>query len=588
MGAVAFDVETTSKYPYNGGRVFAYSTATEKGCTDVVRLDRTATQRHYGIKKLRALWRNGNVAKVMHNALFDITATIESGYPVQDYAPIHDTMIMSHLLRNLAPSHALDDLCWEFGGYPRDLDKAVQEAARGLDGYHQIPEPLFNKYQRADAERCMLLYHLFWPEIIRDPATLADYYNEMKLIWVTRRLIKRGYRLKFDAVEKMLAWLGREVGLTHAAINTAVGRPINPRSPKDLGQVLFDMLGLPVVKLTANGNPSTDKDAFAIWEQTCDNPILDLFLKYRSYAGAISKIHGYLSHADKYGILHTNLKTDEADTGREASAAPNLQNVDKEGDLSKKYPVPMRRLFGPRPGYVYIYIDYSGIEALLLIHYSQDKEMLKLVKAGGDPHGEAARMAYGPVFAKVSASIKKSLRNAAKSHVSFAIPYGSNKNTAERELAKHVPAGFAYKPKLDGYIMRFKAYCNLCGTTSANARRDGYITTAFGRKLWIPRNELYKSVNYLIQGTAAGVIKRAQVKVDPFLKSETNDRAGIVLPIHDEIVIEWPRDLLPKAKPILKEVGRLMCDFGDTFSVPLSVDYEVATHNWSDKKGLRI
>ena len=589
LPAVVFDIETTNTNVYAPNfEIFAYSTCTEQGAIEVYRFDRTATQRHYGQKRLLELWNNNQVAKVAHNAMYEISGLNEGGFSIPEYAPLHDTMVMSHLLRNLAPNHSLDYLAWELSGYSRELDEAVKAASKQVPTYKEIPEKLMREYQKADAERCMLLFLTFWPEIKKDSALLEDYKNEIAMLWVTRRLIKRGYRLKFEQVEKLMAWLEAEIIKTLAELNQAVGRNINPRSPKDLGWILFEFLKLPVVKFTEKGNPSTDAEAFEIWEQTEHNEIFNLIIKYRSYAGARSKINGYMRLCDSNGILRSNIGTDVAKTGRQSSSKPNLQNVDRPGDLSKKYPVPMRRLFGPRDGYVNIHIDYASLEALLLTHYSQDPEMLKIVRSGGDIHAEGAKLVFGEVWERANKATRKLLRFGTKGNVSFAIPYGSNIRTAEKELALHLPPGETRKPRLAPYLARFPKYCGLSGSTSAFARNHGYIVTAFGRRLWIPRNELYKSVNYLIQGTAAGIIKRAQVKVDPYLREVTDDAAGIILPIHDEIVIEWPRELLPEMKPILREVGRLMCDFGNTFSVPLGVEYEIVTNTWDRKKELVI
>lgn len=587
MNGLAFDIETTGKRLYHGAEMFSYATATLAGATEVHRLDRTAMRRAKAEATLRRIMFDTSVPLIGHNILFDLTGVMRSGYPMPWGRPIHDTILMSRILRNLAPSHALDDLCWEIGGWPRELDAAV--AKIGHNGYHRVPENIMDEYQRADVARTMILFRLFWPEVKANPGFLDEYNTELALTWTTIRMIARGIHYKADASEKLIAKLEHDVEHTRGVIDQMVGRPINPLG-EDMRRVLFDDLKLPVIKRTPKGKPSMDQEVFEAWSQdtTLQHPLLNQVLKYRSYTHSLPIIKGYGREADADGIIHPEIIVSQADTGREACKKPNLQNVQKEGVLTNRFPVPARNLFGPRPGNVWVLMDFAGQEALLLTHYSNDPEMLAIVNARGPGaiHDEAAAMIYLEQFTQCQdKGLKKSLRNAAKSNVSFALPYGSSDKGAcvGLRLPPHIGS-----PRLRAFRARFPKYCGLTDTLKAGFRGCGYITTAFGRRLYIPHDKPYVLTNYLIQGTGAGMLKRAQVRVDEYLQDMTRGGAGIVLPVHDEIISEWPRELLGQLPKLLPDMTRIMTDFGNLFKVKFEVEVKIAASHWGNAKEVKV
>jgi DNA polymerase-1 len=591
MIPITFDVETAGGALYHqGARVFAYSLCDARGSTDVYRFDRTATRRAKGERVLRQVWNDDQVAKVGHNILFDIGATVESGYPLPEGTPIHDTQLMSKILRNLAPTHALDMLAWELCGYSRELDIKVKRLTPGGLGYERVPEPIMDAYQRADAERTMLLYHTFWPYIKENPGFLDEYNTELALTWATRRIIKRGLYLRQEETHKLVARLEQEIKAVLRQICGTLGRTINPRG-EDMRKLLFEELKLPVIKRSEKtGKPSMDKEVFATWEQDpeVEHPVLDMVLKYRSYTYSLPIIQSYLKFANTDGLIHPGIYVSQADTGRQAVENPNMQNVQKPGVLTNRFPVPARHLFGPKYDYVWFLIDYAGQEALLLVHYSGDRAMLEIVNTQGPGaiHDAGAVIAYRDDFSLCPDPVrKKGLRHNVKGAMSFGIPYGSSDKTACLNLQLPPAVGM---PRLREYRSKFAKYCNLTNVLMDQVRRLGYIETAFGRRLYVPRDMPYAATNYLIQGTGAGMLKRAQVKVDKYLEDMTGGAAGIVLPIHDEIVIEWPRDMLPQAPAMLRDIAELMCDFGDLFTVEFTVECRVATCHWADTKEVDI
>ncbi|KKK90039.1 hypothetical protein LCGC14_2727090, partial [marine sediment metagenome] len=370
------------------------------------------------------------------------------------------------------------------------------------------------------------------------------------------------------------AWLRAEADRALAdfrGITCTHGTPLGGNLPR-----VLQGMGFTLTKTTRSGKPSTDKAVIDELREKTKHPVFDAILRYRSYGRGVSIIEGYVEASDGDDVVHPQIHPYRAKTGREACAKPNLQNVSKETTLRSPYPIPARRCFRPKPGMVNFHVDYAGIEARLLVHFSGDEEALRIFQSGGDFHAEAALELYGDKFARVSKArqykLWKSLRDAAK-NADFAVGYGAAPTKVAVTLGVDPAAGKA----------GFARFAAMPRHFASLVREHGYVDTIFNRRLRLPRNKPYVGTSYTVQGTAAGILKRAQNRVDRYLRRATSGEAAIILPIHDEIIIEWPRERLGEARACLREIRELMIDFPG-LRVPLEIEVDLSVRDWASAK----
>lgn len=586
MGRViAYDTETIGLAPHTGDYMFSFSTCTKEGKTSVHRVDGSKLRRIKNRKILDKIWSDKALAKSAHNMKFDLAFTEkELGRSLSGNA-IHDTSIMSHILNNHHPGHRLKDLAWELAGVPRDDESVVKKYATGGSNYQSVPEHLMEMYQHRDAERGMLLQLFFYPKILASKAYREIYEMELDLIWTTLRMEQRGIMLNRKRCGNLISHLEDEVKKTLDDLEAAVGRPFNPDRSIELRRLLFNELNLPVLKRTDKTKvPSTEKEVLMELNEKTGNPILSLIVKYRSYSRGMKILAGYLDCSDSDGIIHPDLHTNGTITGRESCRNPNLQNVSKTGVHLNPYPIPARECFRPRPGYVNFHFDYSGEELRLLAHESGDKKMIDIFRKNKDPHAiSAEKIFFGSRFRKAQKKTAKALRDASK-NANYAIPYGCNfKRLAEILNIPHDEA----RRGLKAFRSEYPKLYELNKVTSDEVRANGYVETFFGRRLHLPRNKPYMGVNYRIQGGGGGIIKRAQNRVGKYLKEATGGEVRIILPIHDELIVEYPRKRLKDRNDILPEIISRMTDFPQ-LKVPLEVEVKISTSDWENLKEVKI
>jgi DNA polymerase-1 len=298
----------------------------------------------------------------------------------------------------------------------------------------------------------------------------------------------------------------------------------------------------------------------------------------------MSFIKSYLDKADANDVLHPQINTCKAITARESCENPNLQNVEKDRAVKNPFPVPMRLCFRPRPGYVNFHVDYSGIEMRLIVHYCGEEILTKILNEGGDVHDPATNIFWGDLYRDGDKATRKALRDCAKNG-SFCIAYGG----AIPKLAATINLTVAETaPKYRLFKMMLPRVANLMPETIREVKSTGKIITAFGRHIHIPRDQAYMGTNYKMQATAAEILKRAQTRVHNYLEKATGGEMKILLPIHDELIIECPRKYLKDAKPVLRHCSKLMTDFPGRFRVPLAVEFKVATTDWAHKQDFSL
>jgi DNA polymerase-1 len=262
-----------------------------------------------------------------------------------------------------------------------------------------------------------------------------------------------------------------------------------------------------------------------------------------------------------------------------------LQNVSKENSVAVVYAIPARRCFRCDPGEVLFLVDYAGIELRLIIDACGEEEFIEEMKRGGDVHDLATIELYGNHWKTLQdAKLKKMMRDGAKTF-NFGLPYGGSFEAVTVNLV-----GLDAKQKIaayDRYCKRWPKIANFSKALTEQVRTYGYIETAFGRRLAISKSKAYTGSNYIIQGTAAGVLKRAQNKIDDYCQAYFPELVQPVLPIHDELVVAYNRVLLPHRNEILGNISELMTDMPE-IRVPLEVDWKMTTTNWAAAKKIKL
>lgn len=572
----AFDVETTGLYPYQGDRIFAFCIGDEDGNVDIYRKSNKNFR-----KVLQDFFLDTSIEKVGHNIKFDLTMVLMEKIKIPEETIIHDTMLQSQILRNLAPFHSLDYLCWELGGISRDRDKEVKKLADAYGGYQNVPIHLMNQYQIDDAQRTMLLHKTFYPDILASDIVHKDYLNEIAMINTTIRLEEHGVYVDKKKCFELITWMENELDTVQDDVYELMGEFANLNSPNQLMRILYTIYEFPILKYTKTRLPSTDKEVLAQLREEHPHPIHDLILKQRSYTKGISIIKSYIELSGEDNILHPTFNTNGAEkTGRQSSENPNLQNVSKREALLTAFPVPSRECFRIHPGCILLFADYIGIEFRLIVSDCNEIEFIELINNNGDVHDLATQILMGNEYINEEDKIrKKVLRNAGK-NCNFALPYGGG----AKKLASIINMSVdEFIPRLQRYKDRWPNVANFSKSKQKEVKENGFVITPFGRKLSVPKDIPYAGANYYIQGTAAGVLKRAEVKVDNYLKTTWNDEIRLVLNIHDELVISYPRTLFKYKSQVMKEVSKIMCDMPE-IKIKLDVEWKQSKTNWDSAK----
>ena len=587
----SFDYETTGLKPYHGDRMFAYCIGDEQGEVEVKRVDGKNSKKNW--ERLQDFFDDISIGKVAHNLKFELSLGDVHNINTPEETVFHDTMIMSRILRSDTPSHKLDDLCRRYCGDDSltkewdEIDTEVDRIFKVTESYQKIPKYLMHKYQVADGQRCMLLFQLFLPALLKDPDLYETCKVEIETIKTTQRLESHGIRFSPYHAEKLISWMEKELDKIQHEIKSEIGEYINLNSDKEVVRILFNKLEMPVLKFTDNKNPAIDKDVIFYLQKSNPHPILDCILRQRSYVKGISIIKGYIKSCRKTKsgiyIIHPNINTNHALTGRMTSSNPNLQNVSKRKGLKNPYPVPARQCYIPRPHCILFMVDYDGIEMRIAVQCSGSKRLIKLLYENFDFHKACAESFFGKRFTdEKDPEIKAMLRSAAKNG-RFAMLYGGGIQTVANTMLLSVKEA---KYGKDRDRERFPEFYDLMDDCSAMAREQGYIETLFGRKLYVPRHKSYIATDYRIQGTAAEVFKRGEVAVENFLIQYYSD-IRLLVPVHDELMGEMPRHHLKNKLEIMREISNKLTNI-ERITVPLTVGWKLSTTTWDGAKEVKI
>lgn len=504
-------------------------------------------------------------AKLGQNIKYDTHVFANAGIGIRGYA--HDTLLQSYVLEAHKP-HGLESLALRHLG----RSGLSYEDVCGK-GAHQIPFAQVDvaratEYSCEDSDMTLHVHQVLWPQLQEQAGPLFVYQKiEMPSAVVLGRIERNGVLIDSAVLARQSQELAeRLVALEREAYEIA-GQPFNLGSPKQIGEILFGKLGLPVKKKTATGAPSTDEEVLA--ELAADYPLPAKLLEHRGLA----KLKG--TYTDKLplmvnaetGRVHTNYAQAVAVTGRLASNDPNLQNIPIRTPEGRR----VREAFIAPPGSSILSADYSQIELRIMAHISEDPGLLKAFAEGMDVH----RATASEVFGIEPSAVTSEQRRYAKT-INFGLIYGMGAFGLAQSLGIERAAATTY---IERYFQRFAGVKRYMDETKASAKAKGYVETLFGRRIYLPdinggngprrSGAERQAINAPMQGTAADLIKLAMIEVQALLEREQR-ATKMIMQVHDELVFEvpeaevaWAREAVPRVMagvaqfkvPLLAEVG---------------------------------
>jgi DNA polymerase-1 len=524
------------------------------------------------LERLRPWLEDPQAAKVGQNIKYDVHVFANAGITVRGYA--HDTMLQSYVLEAHRP-HSLESMGERhLGRRGLSYEDVCGKGANQIP-FSQVEVGRAAEYSGEDSEMTLLLHEFLWPRIEAEPGLREVYWRiEMPMSEVLQRVERNGVLIDSAVLQAQSRELGeRMLGLEREAHELA-GQPFNIGSPKQICEVLFNKLGMPVLKRTASGTPSTDEDVLEKLAE--DYPLPARILEHRSLA----KLKG--TYTDKLpqmvnpatGRVHTNYAQAVAVTGRLSSNEPNLQNIPIRTPEGRR----VREAFIAPPGHVVMSADYSQIELRLMAHISGDPNLMRAFTEGMDVH----RATAGEVFGVDPAQVSSEQRRYAKT-INFGLIYGMSAFGLAANLGIERSAATAY---IERYFARYPDVKRYMDQTRATAKAKGYVETVFGRRLWLPEINSPNgprraaseraAINAPMQGTAADIIKLAMIAVQKALDAQGR-ATRMVMQVHDELVFEVPEAELAWAR---EEVPRIMASVAD-LRVPLVAEVGVG-RNWDE------
>ncbi len=524
------------------------------------------------LQRLRPWLENPAAAKVGQHLKYDTHILANHGITLRGIR--HDTLLQSYVLEAHQP-HGLESLARRHLGRETLSYETVTGKGANAIGFEQVALDQATIYAAEDAEVTLAVHRVLYPQLCAEPRLLELYETlELPIQQVLWRMERYGVLLDAAVLIQQSAELSGQLITLESQAHLLAGQPFNLNSPKQVQTLLFETLGLPVLKKTPGGQPSTDE---SVLEQLAlDFPLPKLLLDYRTLAKLKSTYTDALPKRinPRTGRVHTHFAQAVAVTGRLSSSDPNLQNIPIRTAAGRR----IRAAFIAPPGHVLMAADYSQIELRLMAHLSGDPGLLNAFALGQDVHRSTA----AELFAVAVDQVSTDQRRAAKA-INFGLIYGMSAFGLARQLNLTRSAAQHY---MERYFQRYPGVARYMEETRQQAREKGYVETLFGRRLFLP--ELRNSgtgrrqaaeraaINAPLQGTAADLIKRAMVAVQDWL-DETRSQSHLILQVHDELILEVPEDEVSRLRP---QLARLMEGVA-SLRVPLSV--EVGTgKNWDE------
>ncbi|WP_434664758.1 DNA polymerase I [Aeromonas sp. NJAU223] len=573
----AFDTETTS-LDYMEARVVGVSFAIEPGKAAYVPFGHdylgapAQLSEALVLGKLKPLLEDPSLLKVGQNLKYDRNVLKNHGIDLQGIA--FDTMLESYVLNSTASRHDMDSLASKYLGVETiSFEEIAGKGAKQLT-FNQIELEQAAPYAAEDADITLRLHQTLWGNLSKLPE-LAKVFTEIELplLPVLARMELMGTTIDPKLLHQQSQEIEVRLGELERQAHELAGQEFNLSSPKQLGEILFVKLGLPIIKKTPKGAPSTAEEVLAELAETYELP--QLLMEHRGLAKLKSTYTDKLPLMIKpqTGRVHTSYHQAVAATGRLSSTDPNLQNIPVRNEQGRR----IRQAFIPSIGYKLVAADYSQIELRIMAHLSGDKGLLTAFAEGKDIHKATAAEVFGVALDAVTTDMRRSAKA-----INFGLIYGMS----AFGLAKQLGIGRAEAQKyMDLYFERYPGVLDYMERTRQQAEAQGYVETLFGRRLYLPdiksRNAGLRkgaeraAINAPMQGTAADIIKRAMIGVDGWIQGITDGSIHMLMQVHDELVFEIREEKLEEYVAIIKEKMSAAADL----HVPLVVEAGVGD-NW--------
>ncbi|MEN8129097.1 MAG: DNA polymerase I [Pseudomonadota bacterium] len=574
----AFDTETTS-LDYMSARVVGVSFAVKEGEAAYLPFghdypgvpEQLSETEVFG--RLKRLLEDPGIKKLGHNLKYDRNVLGNHGIALTGIA--HDTMLESYVIDSTANRHDLDTLCQKHLQHTNIHFEDVAGKGSKQITFDKVDLDKATAYAAEDADMALRLHQHFWPQLRSLEGQRRLYESiEIPLIEVLSRVERNGVLVDAQRLRAQSRELAAVMDRLVSEAAELAGESFNLSSPKQIQKILFERQGLPIIRKTPKGQPSTAEDV--LQELAHDYPLARLILEHRS----LSKLKS--TYTDKLpkqinvhtGRVHTSYQQAVASTGRLSSTDPNLQNIPVRSMEGRR----IRQAFIASPAHKILAADYSQIELRIMAHLSGDEGLRQAFSRGLDIH----RATASEVFAVSVEDVDAAQRRAAKA-INFGLIYGMSAFGLARQLGITRPAAQAY---VNLYFSRYPGVKKYMDQTREKAREMGYVQTLFGRRLYLPeinsRNAQRRqyaertAINAPMQGSAADIIKRAMIDVDAWLRACAPD-ALMIMQVHDELVFEVAEQDVER---VLSAVEERMVSAAE-LAVPLEVDAAIGL-NWDE------
>lgn len=575
---VALDTETTS-INYMEAELVGISLAVKTGEAAYIPVAHNypgapdQLKRNDVLAAMKGFLQDANKKKVGHHLKYD--AHIFARYGIELRGMQFDSMLESYVLNSVATRHDMDSVA----RYYLNVDTIHYEDVAGKGAkqitFDQVALEQAAPYAAEDADITLGLHQKLWEQLKKTPSLQSVYENiEQPLVPVLLAMEETGVLIDRDMLRKQSSELAEKMMRLEADAHELAGGPFNLGSPNQLQEILFGQLGLPVLRKTPKGQPSTAEDV--LQELADDYDLPRVILEYRSVSKLKStytdKLPGQIS--EKTGRVHTSYHQAVAATGRLSSTDPNLQNIPIRTPEGRR----IRQAFVAPEGTVLLAADYSQIELRIMAHLSGDAGLVKAFTEDKDVHAATAAEVFALKLEEVTADHRRSAKA-----INFGLMYGMSAFGLGKQLG--IGRGQAQE-YVDMYFDRYPGVKKFMDDTRLQARETGFVETEFGRRLYLPeindRNAQRRqyaersAINAPMQGTAADIIKRAMITVQDWLL--TNEvPARMIMQVHDELVFEVARGSVDTVR---EDIVAMMSSAA-TLTVPLKVDAGVGD-NWDE------
>jgi DNA polymerase-1 len=501
-------------------------------------------ERERVLERLRPWLEDPTKAKLGQNLKYDRHVLANHGVALQGI--VHDTMLESYVLDSTATRHDFDSLAEKYLDHRTIHYEDVAGKGAKQIGFQEVDLAQATPYAAEDADYTRRLHDVLWPRLENSPRQASLYQElEIPLVPVLGRMERNGVLVDTDALREHSGELTRRLHELEELAYKEAGSPFNLGSPKQIQEIFFERLKLPVLRKTPKGQPSTAEDVLE--QLALDFPLPRLILEHRGLSKLKSTYTDRLPQSVDPGTgrVHTSYHQAVASTGRLSSSDPNLQNIPVRTEEGRR----IRQAFVAPPGRRLLAADYSQIELRIMAHLSGDEGLRRAFAQGLDIHRATAAEVFGLELDGVS----HDQRRAAKA-INFGLIYGMSAFGLARQLGIERDAAQTY---VDLYFNRYPGVRDYMDRTRALAREQGYVETVFGRRLYLPeinsRNGQRRqyaertAINAPMQGTAADIIKRAMIAVDAWI-GESGAPVQMIMQVHDELVFEVDEDALSEVE----------------------------------------